>query len=116
MKDIQDLVKEAKASGHKVQKTTIDGITFIYSNFLRSEWTEFQKLLAAKATAAATADSSGIGVKESGEDLIVEHKTIVPTPTKDFIASLPAGTITLLADLILKASGFGQAEPAIELL
>lgn len=115
MKDIQDLVKEAKASGHKVQKTTIDGVTFIYSNFLRFEWIEFQKLLAAKATAAATADSSGIGVKESGEDLIVEHKTI-PTPTQEFIASLPAGTITLLADLILKASGFGQAEPAIELL
>jgi len=107
-------IKRLKSLGQRVQKADIAGITFIYTSFLRSDWKAFQKLLAQSSQEITAKDPDGIGVKEAGEDLIVSHKLISPTPTPELIASLAPGVITALAELILKASGFGQNEPVVE--
>lgn len=107
--DINVLIDQAKKSGHRVLKTTIGGATFVYKNYLRSEWKEIQKLISEKSDTMIKADPNGIGVKEAGEDIVVMH-SLLPTPTLEYLGTLPAGTITALADLILRASGFGQEE------
>lgn len=111
--NVNELIDQAKKSGHKVMKTSIGGTSFIYMNYLRSEWKEIQKLISEKSDTMIKADPNGIGIKEAGEDIVVSH-ALIPAPTADYLGSLPAGTITALADLILRASGFGQEEQTPE--
>lgn len=101
---LQEKINTLKNSGHVVMAINLDGVRFVYSSLNRSEWGAIQKAI---ADAVASAEE-GVSAKDVGENVIVMNSLVCPEITKQTIASYNAGTISQLADLVLKASGFDQ--------
>jgi predicted S18 family serine protease len=108
--DIKVKIEAAKKNGCTVMAIKLGNIKFTYRSLNRLEWRETQKdidELVPKDNARV------VGLKEIGEDLIVQRFTLDPVLDKASILGIPAGSISKLAELILQASGFGdlEAEP-----
>jgi len=99
----------AKEQGYEPLYVKIAGKEFVYRFVERSEW---RTLLKARNEAMAQAidDQAKLEVAEKEIESLLEVCLIYST---DPIEKLPAGTVQLISDAILVASGFGglDAEP-----
>ena len=119
MADHQNLIDTAKKNGHRVFKTKVAGVECIYRSLTRKEFRDIQKKMADKTEAIRKAGSqenvdAQLGLlKEEGEEELFMRAVLVPKMGSELdLATLPAGIIPSLAELIMEASGFGEeAQP-----
>lgn len=103
--ELQGTIDQIKKNGLSVHTVLFGDHRFFFRTLNRSEWREFQKgLIEQEGT-----------TKEDGEDSLVSKCLVSPKVSTKDLAALPAGEISTLADLILKASGFGSAETPVKL-
>ena len=108
--DVRQLVDKAKENGSTVLGVGLNGTDFVYRSINRLEWRELQRGIQSRAKAAEAQD---VTIKDEGEDDVVMKALISPKlQSKQELLQLPAGVVTQLADLILRASGFTIAEDA----
>ena len=119
MSDTQSIIDTAKASGHRVFKAKVAGIECIYRSLTRKEFRDIQKKMAdkteaiRKASSQETADTQLSLLKEEGEEELFLRAVLHPKVGSQLdLATLPAGIIPSLSELIMEASGFGdEVEP-----
>ena len=119
MADTNQIVETAKKNGHRVFKAKVAGADCIYRSLTRKEFRDIQKKLADKTEAirktssAENADAQLSLLKEEGEEELFMRAVLQPKIGSQLdLATLPAGMIPSLAELIMEASGFGEeAEP-----
>jgi hypothetical protein len=111
MEQIKDIIEKVKASGNVVMKITLGGEIYVYRSIKRLEWRKFQSEVADQA--AKNPDESA-AIKDKSEDNLVKLAILWPLNIEP--SKLRAGIPSQLADLILKASGFGTEEPEPEML
>lgn len=119
MSDTQQIIDTAKANGHRVFKAKVAGIECIYRSLTRKEFRDIQKKMAdkteaiRKASSQETADTQLSLLKEEGEEELFLRAVLHPKVGSQLdLATLPAGIIPSLSELIMEASGFGdEVEP-----
>jgi hypothetical protein len=119
MSDTQSIIDTAKANGHRVFKAKVAGIECIYRSLTRKEFRDIQKKMAdkteaiRKASSQETADTQLSLLKEEGEEELFLRAVLHPKVGSQLdLATLPAGIIPSLSELIMEASGFGdEVEP-----
>lgn len=111
--EVAKVIEQVKSSGLPVLAVTITDREFIYRGISRSEWRHFQKEVASKRRPQTSpVDEPQIGAREEGEDELVAKALISPKVSVTELSAFPAGVVTQLSDLILKASGFVTIDEA----
>ena len=101
-------IEAAKQAGHRVFKVTLSGDTYIYRDVLRKEFKDVQTAIFQRAAQDPDDIMSG---RSDHEDELVARALIEPQLTSKLeLSAVPAGVVTQLFELIMKASGF-QEEP-----
>jgi hypothetical protein len=119
MADTNQIVETAKKNGHRVFKAKVAGIECIYRSLTRKEFRDIQKKLADRTDAIRKANSTEntdtqLGLlKEEGEEELFLRAVLQPKVGSQLdLATLPAGMIPSISELIMEASGFGdEVEP-----
>ena len=119
MADTNQIVETAKKNGHRVFKAKVAGIECIYRSLTRKEFRDIQKKLADKTetirkTSSTENAETQLGLlKEEGEEELFLRAVLQPKVGSQLdLATLPAGMIPSLSELIMEASGFGdEVEP-----
>ena len=119
MADTNQIVETAKKNGHRVFKAKVAGIECIYRSLTRKEFRDIQKKLADRTDAIRKTSSTEntdtqLGLlKEEGEEELFLRAVLQPKVGSQLdLATLPAGMIPSLSELIMEASGFGdEVEP-----
>lgn len=119
MSDTQQIIDTAKKAGHRVFKAKVAGIECIYRSLTRKEFRDIQKKMAdkteaiRKASSQEAADTQLSLLKEEGEEELFLRAVLQPKVGSQLdLATLPAGIIPSLSELIMEASGFGdEVEP-----
>lgn len=101
---LQNKIDEAKKAGHVVMSVRIGDTDYIYRSINRFEWRVFQNQLAKAGDKAENL----VNLRDESEEKVVKMALLHPM-IADFNKA-PAGLVSQLADLILKASGFGELE------
>lgn len=113
-------IDAVKANGLSVFSIKIGTGTFIYRGMNRKEFRALQAELAKAADTIRTRfaedatkmESELSLLKESGEEKLVMKCILDPKLATELdVDRLSAGVVTKLAELIMKASGFDDAEP-----
>lgn len=113
-------VNQIKSAGLPVHAVKLNGKQYIYRGINRKEFRDLQGEMAKLADAIRTEHKANEAkqnaelalLKEKGEETLVLHCIVDPVIQNILdIDQLPAGAITKLADLIMKVSGFDDAEP-----
>jgi hypothetical protein len=120
MADIQQVIDAAKKSGHRVFKAKVAGLDCVYRSLTRKEFRDIQKKIADKTEAIRKASNqenvdTQLGLlKEEGEEELFIRAVLSPKVGSSLdLATLPAGVIPSISELIMEASGFGD-EPVPE--
>jgi hypothetical protein len=115
MADTQQIVETAKKNGHRVFKAKVAGMECIYRSLTRKEFRDLQKKIAEKtesikkSSTAENIDSQLSMLKEEGEEELFMRAVLLPKVGSQLdLATLPAGMIPSLAELVMEASGFGE--------
>ncbi len=115
MADTNQIVETAKKNGHRVFKAKVAGVECIYRSLTRKEFRDIQKKLAEKTetirktSTAETAETQLSLLKEEGEEELFMRAVLQPKIGSQLdLATLPAGMIPSLSELIMGASGFGD--------
>lgn len=119
MSDTQQIIDTAKKAGHRVFKAKVAGIECIYRSLTRKEFRDIQKKMAdkteaiRKASSQEAADTQLSLLKEEGEEELFLRAVLQPKVGSQLdLATLPAGIIPTLSELVMEASGFGdEVEP-----
>lgn len=118
---VKTKVDAVKAAGLPVFSVKMGARSFIYRGMNRREFRDLQTDLAKAADTIrakfadnqAKMDSEIALLKEKGEEKLVLKCLIDPEIASELdVDTVPAGLITRLAELIMKASGFDDAEPS----
>lgn len=113
-------VEEVKQNGLPVFSVKIGANTYVYRGINRREFRELQSMMAKLAEDLrekykeneAKLNSEIALLKEKGEEKLVVKCMLSPHLASDLdVDAIPAGAITKLADLVMKASGFDDGEP-----
>lgn len=115
MADTNQIVETAKKNGHRVFKAKVAGVECIYRSLTRKEFRDIQKKLAEKTEAIRktstpeNAETQLSLLKEEGEEELFMRAVLQPKVGSQLdLATLPAGMIPSLSELIMGASGFGD--------
>ena len=115
MADTNQIVETAKKNGHRVFKAKVAGVECIYRSLTRKEFRDIQKKLAEKTEAIRktstpeNAETQLSLLKEEGEEELFMRAVLQPKIGSQLdLATLPAGMIPSLSELIMGASGFGD--------
>lgn len=120
MKDIESVVSQIKSKGLRVFKAKIAGVDTVYRSISRSEFRTLQKALAAKTESLRKLEDGGetqiAMLKDDGEERLVLLSLVSPHLEGEIdLASLPAGFIPTVAELVMTASGFNESVEPEEL-
>ena len=119
-KELKQKVDEVKASGLSVFSVKINSRPFVYRAINRREFRQLQLEIADMAekvkqkfsTNEAEMNSQLSLIKEKGEEKLVVLSLLDPKlELETDTDQIPAGAVTRIADLVMRASGFDDAEP-----
>jgi len=112
--DLKNKITAAKKSGSRVFKAKVAGIECTYRSLNRKEFRDLQRSMAEKtdklrSSGGEVSEAKVALLKDESEERLVMLGTLVPEIETDLdIATLPAGLIPSLAELVLTASGFAD--------
>lgn len=97
-------ISNEKTKGNMVYSIELNKMVYVYRSINRKEYRLIQQALATRVT-----DNKEEVLRDDGEEDLVFKALLNPKfLSKTELSSLPAGIVTKLAELIMKASGFGD--------
>lgn len=110
-KELDDEIKEAKASGHVVRKVILSGKPYIYRSISRKEFRKIQDAAAERISGDELSVKQQQKMREDTEDALVMAGLIDPPIRSELdldTVTMAAGVVSQLSELIMEASGFGD--------
>jgi hypothetical protein len=95
--EVQELVDQAKVDGYRPMAVQLGGRTYIYRGMNRPEWKDYTK-------SQNVLEGQEPPSKDEIEESLVARCVIWPDVTD--LSLIPGGNISILAELIMVASGF----------